>query len=212
MADDASNELLMQLVDENGKPVLSEAQTELTRDPDPLVGDYGNGTFFALERFSLGMNIGDSDPGAATRRTDAPDVKFGAWKSLSQAELRTLEQENFRFPLHMDEFSVTRRYDRASPMLFQKCAASDSFRSASVVKRKVVGTGRLQTFLRLDFEGVLVTHIGWRESDELSETLCFVFRSVTVQYRPQASAGTLGPAASVTWSFQAGLVSAAKGR
>jgi len=70
----------------------------------------------------------------------------------------------------MEPFSFTRMIDRASPLLFENCANSISFASATLVKRKVTGqTLALQAFLRMDFKDVLIVGISWDDGDILKE-------------------------------------------
>ena len=193
MAGELSNEILMRLVDSNGNFLGAECQTEVTTTGDDLASDYNPGSFFAVDDFAFGMNIDDKDPTADSANTSGnkgvgatgknvpagPQVKFGKWKSATDEQLEEIKP----YPLRMDEFSIIRRYDRASPVLFEKCATSDSFQSASMIKRKVVGEDKLQTFLRFDFSDVLITHIDWQDAEVIKETVKFVFRKITVKYK-----------------------------
>ena len=162
MAGDQSNEILMRFVNSDRIYVGAECQTAVDTDSDDLAADYNPGSFFAVDDFAFGMNIDDKDPaadsanasggkgiGATTQNVPTgPQVKFGAWKRASPPDPTATKS----FPLRMDEFSITRRYDRASVLLFEKCATSDNLLSASMIKRKIVGEDRLQTFLRFDFQ------------------------------------------------------------
>jgi type VI protein secretion system component Hcp len=214
MADNQGTELLMQMIDSNGKALEAESQITLSGETDTLIKGFTNGCFFSVDEFAFGMNIDDQDAtsdaantgggqgvGTPPKRASAPRVKFGKWKTASPEEVAKMAA----FPVRMDEFSVTRSFDRASPVLFQSCARSATFNSVSLVKRKIIGGAQLQTFLRIDFTGVLVTHVGWDDAEVIKETLRFVFRGVTVQYCRQAHDGTLAPAGSVDWSFKAAL-------
>jgi len=210
---DESNELFMRMVDMSGNPILAECRTEVTTDGDDLIPDYFNGEFFAVDDFSFGLNIEDEDAladagtaggagksksSAAAVTAKAPKGKFGKWKSATPDEIKAM-----KFQLKMDDLSITRRYDRASPVLFQRCARSEPLQSASLVKRKVVGSDMLQTFLRYDFKDVLVTHISFQDADVLKETVQMVFRELKIQYRPQSPDGTMGAIRTVQWKFDA---------
>lgn len=215
MASDDKTEVFMQLIQDSGLYLGAECRTEVSSDWDDLILDYENGSFFAVDDFSFGMNIDDKDPTADTTNAGGgrgvgaagvnlaagPQVKFGKWKSGTAEDVKKMVP----FPVRMDEFSITRRYDRASPVLFEKCVTSDSFKSASLVKRKVVGGDMLQTFLRLDFKDVLITHIDWSDGETIKETVKFVFRAITVQYKTQKPDGKLNAAGSVEWRYDAGL-------
>jgi len=216
MAEDQGNEVLMQIVDNSGNPLAAESQTELDTDGDPLVSDYFNGTCFTVDNFSFGMNIDDQDAtadasnaagkggvgGSAQNKPPGPQTKFGKWKSATPEDIKAMKP----YTVKMDEFTVTRRFDRASPVLFQACARSTTFKSVSLVKRKTIGDGMLQTFLRLDFDQVLVTHVSWDDAEVIKETLRFVFRGLAIQYRRQAFDGSLLPAASPRpWKYGSAL-------
>jgi type VI protein secretion system component Hcp len=219
MASEQSNELLMRMVDSNGLYLGAECLSKIDPKSDDLAKDYNAGSFFSVDDFAFGMNIDDKDPTADTTNTKGregvgvvaqnkpagPEVKFGKWKSGSAEDIKAM----IPFPLRMDEFSITRRYDRASPVLFEKCATSDSFQTASLIKRKTVGD-KLQSFLRFDFEDVLVTHIDWQDAEVIKETIKFVFRKITVQYKTQAHSGKLDAAGSVSWNYNANLRKPAK--
>jgi type VI protein secretion system component Hcp len=221
MAGEQSNEILMLLVESSGKPLDAECLTKIDSTTDILASDYNPGTFFAVDDFAFGMNIDDKDPTTDSANTSGgqgagaagqniptgPQVKFGKWKSASPAEIKAMKP----YPLRMDEFSITRRYDRASPVLFEKCATSESFQSAAMIKRRVVGEGKVQTFLRFDFKDVLITHIDWQDAEVIKETVKFVFREITVKYKTQTAAGKLNAAGSVTWEYDAALRKSAKG-
>jgi type VI protein secretion system component Hcp len=197
MAGEQNNELLMRLVDSTGKYLAAESRSEIDPKPGKLAEDYNPGSFFSVDDFAFGMNIDDMD-GEGNKPT-GPQVKFGKWKSASAGDIETTSP----FPLRMDEFSITRRYDCASPVLFQKCAKSESFHNASLIKRKTVG-GKLECFLRFDFEDVLITHIDWQDAEVIKETVKFVFRKITVRYRTQAHSGKLDAAgSSVPWEYNA---------
>jgi type VI protein secretion system component Hcp len=214
MAGEQNNELLMRLVDSTGKYLAAESRSEIDPKPGKLAEDYNPGSFFSVDDFAFGMNIDDKDPTADTTNTKGgdgvvivgqnkqtgPQVKFGKWKSGSEEDIKKM----IPFPVRMDEFSITRRYDRASPVLFEKCVKSQSFKTASLIKRKTVG-GKLESFLRFDFKEVLITHIDWHDAEVIKETVRFVFREITVQYRTQDHSGKLNAAGSVPWKYDAKL-------
>jgi type VI protein secretion system component Hcp len=210
MASEQSNELLMRMVISKADYLRAESRTVIAFESDDLAKDYNNGSFFSVDDFSFGMNIDDRDSEGVggQNKSSGPQVKFGKWKSASAEEIKAMSP----FPLRMDEFSITRRYDCASPVLFQKCAKSESFQSASLIKRKAVGD-KLRSFLRFDFDDVLVTHIDWQDAEVIKETFKFVFRKMTVQYKTQAHSGTLNaanPVGSVSWTYNANLRKPAK--
>ena len=139
----------------------------------------------------------------------ASQGRFQSWKSATAAEITSMPP----YEVKMDEFSVTRLYDMASPVLFEKCCNSDTFVSASIVKRKLIGAEMLRGFLRIDFDDVMITHVDWQNGENVKETLKFAFRKMTVQYRKivyqQDNVPTLQLLPSLTWSYTMALAAAA---
>lgn len=227
MAGDRSNEVYMRILNNDGKggdgsPVPAECATEISTDLDDLVSDYFNGEFFAIEDFRFGMNLEDSDAKtksgkdgkdkpvnkAGVEKLSGHQPKFGKFKTATAAEInewrRFTNKDNKPrpFQLRVDEFGITRRYDKASPILFHHCAASIAFPSASIVKRKTIGDDTLGAYLRFDFKDLLITKISFEDSEEMKENIRFIFREMTVQYRPQGQDGKLGKATSpVTYKY-----------
>jgi type VI protein secretion system component Hcp len=207
MATSSTNELLMQLVDMSGKFIPAECQTEVNTDYDDMVIEYVNGSFFQVDDFTFGMNVDDEDAAsdaanttggrgsgaAGQNRAPGPQAPFAKWKSGTDSDAAATQ-----YPLKVDEFSFTRRYDCASPVLFDKCGKSESLKYAYLVKRKVVGGIKLQSFLRFKFEQVLITHISWQDAEVMKETLRFVYRHLEIQYKRQLPDGSLGPVGSAT--------------
>jgi type VI protein secretion system component Hcp len=205
---------------------------------DPQCPPFKKGRFFEVDQFSFGMNLDDSQKtqdvagqsggaggapggssgggsgggatGSAGGSAGPKSGKFGAWKYASKLEQSSMPP----YPVKMDEFTVTRGYDRASPILFEKCCNSDSFKSASLVKRKTIGAseihgkgGLLHAFFRMDFTDVLLTHIQWKNDDPMTEDLRFVFRKLKVRYfvtgvDPLTKRVSLQPREPVEWSFE----------
>jgi type VI protein secretion system component Hcp len=227
MAGDRSSEVYMRIMNNDGKggkgaPVPAECATDISNDLDDLVLDYFDGEFFAVEDFRFGMNIEDTDSKskgakdgkdkpvhkAGVEKLAGHQPKFGKFKTATAAEInewRKLTNKDNKprpFQLRVDEFGITRRYDKASPVLFHHCAASIAFPSASIVKRKTIGDDSLGAYLRFDFKDLLITKISFEDSDEMKESIRFIFREMTVQYRPQGQDGKLGTATSpVTYKY-----------
>jgi type VI protein secretion system component Hcp len=220
MASEYNNEVFMRIMNNDGKggegkPVPAECATEVTTDLDDLVTDYFNGEFFAVDDFRIGLNIEDSDRAAkkgsektaSNQRGHSSDEekkkkkdksgKFANWYAVDENQIKEWKRMTKTdtkprpFQVRMDEFSITRRYDSASPVLFQNCASSISFPSASIVKRKVVGGDMLNAFLRFDFEDLLITQISFEDAEVMKETIKFRFRKMKIQYKAQQASGKL---------------------
>jgi type VI protein secretion system component Hcp len=227
-----ATDVLMQLTADSG-PLQAECLTEVDTDNDNFAAGFSPGTFFELQNFSFGFNIDEKDPTKDTVNPGAPKLNsgyggqqqsvsamsaqhaaskssagaFARWKAASADDLKKMK----RYPVRMDELKIDRIYDRASPLLFRACCDSSSFASATMIKRKDVGGSKLQSFLRLEFTDLLISHIDWKNGDEISESVKFVFRKVVVRYKKTSfQAGSQQPIlvelASVNWSYDTELV------
>ncbi len=231
MASENTNEVFMRIMNNDGKggpgkPVPAECATEVTTDLDDLVFDYFNGEFFAVDDFRIGMNIEDADKASKKSKDKSSSNKlshsaneekkgkkdksgkFEKWWSISKEDFdkwKRMDKSDTKprpFQVRMDDLSITRRYDSASPVLFQNCASGISFPKASLVKRKVTGDEMLGSFLRFDFKDLLIVQISFEDSEIMKETVKFKFRELTVQYKSQKPSGELNKASMpVTYSY-----------
>jgi type VI protein secretion system component Hcp len=213
MANDKSNDILMKFEMLNGQAVDGEAQSQLD-SRDMLLKDFKPGKFFQVEDFAFGVEVSDEDPGtdsinavkgaSANLQAKGPKIKFGRWKSA-----KTSEAADIKYPVQMDPFSFTRVIDKASMTLFDSCINSISFKSATLIKRKITGHHRdtteltgLQTFLRIDFTDVLLISLEWDDGDAIKEKGKFVYRGMEIQYRRQKPDGTLGSVSNAPWAHE----------
>ncbi len=220
MTDSSNTEILMRLIDSKGDAVMAESQSELDNKNDKLLSDFASGTFFSLNSFDFGLELDDStidrdtppitqmqtvvqvpNTGHPQKVRKQSSAMFDKWKTADPTKLKHIVP----FPVKMDAVRIDRYFERSSPVLFQACARSSTFQSASIVKRKVFGGAGLLGFLRFDFTDVLITKVGWDDAEVIKESLSFVFRRVKVRYRQQAHDGSLMPEASVDWRFKADL-------
>ena len=208
---DKQSDVLMKFVF-NGQSVPAGGTSVLKKD-DRLLFDFWAGKFFEITDFGIGLNLTDfesekpatppsqppTQPGAAPTAIAAPQkAKFASWRDKKKTSLEVAKLPPF--PVEIDPFSVTRLVDCASPMLFESCAATRTFDSATIVKRRATGqTLALQTFLRVDFTSVLLVGVNWTGGELLEEKLRFICRGLKVQYRAQGSDGSLGAAAPSEW-------------
>jgi type VI protein secretion system component Hcp len=232
---DSSNDILMRICLTKGDNgfLAAECQTEVTTDEDVFVYDYYNGQFCEVKEFSFGVTLDDKD--AATDKVNttsnagapaagggllagiqaqkakmdaanAPTTKFARWKSATPEQIKSMPP----YMPDMQEFSITRLYDKASPILFEKCCNSVSIESISIVKRKLIGANMLRGFLRFDFTEVLVTHVEWQNAEVMKESFKFAFRFMKVKYRrvvpkPGSDQPDLQVFEMEEWSYDAAL-------
>jgi type VI secretion system secreted protein Hcp len=104
-------------------------------------------------------------------------------------------------------FSITRKIDQASPLLFQMACSGTAFKVVTLALRKGTGTGgggastSGMIFLRFDFKLVAVKTISWSHDDESpKETVTFEYGAMQINYAPQTASGTLKPAIPGGWN------------
>ncbi|MBV8144116.1 MAG: type VI secretion system tube protein Hcp [Gammaproteobacteria bacterium] len=204
---EGSTDVIMYLKMQSGL-LPAEGQSSIDSSDD-MVKDFEPGYFFHVREFSFDMGIDDSDPteeatGKAVtpasshggtglqgmlvarrremeqrQRETATRGRFHGWKRASEDEKEHIPP----YPLRMGEFSIVRVFDRASPVLLDRCCNSDTFTKGVLVKRKPIGDAKLHGFLRMDFDEILITHIEWKNTDPMTEDLKFLFRKIQIQYR-----------------------------
>ena len=178
MADDKTTDMIMKFV-LGGSAIAAESTTTLNKDlfsPDQfsMLFDFQEGYFFEIED----VNFGIKKPAAAST-AGAPQQ--GAATDLGQIE-------------------ITRRIDRASLKLLDCCFNAKTLASATVIKRRASGGGVSgEPYLRIDFDGVLITDIAWDDSEVVKEKCTFICRSMKFKYRPQSASGDLGKVRYAEW-------------
>src|SRR5690606_23900028 len=98
-------------------------------------------------------------------------------------------------------FNVTKRTDKASPILFQACCSGKHFDKATLTIRRSGGETAVD-YLIYEFGGVLVESIQWSGGggDLPIESLTLAFARVKITYTPQDEKGQkMGEAVIGTW-------------
>ena len=94
-------------------------------------------------------------------------------------------------------FSITRKIDKASPIMYEMACSGVPFQMVSLALRKSSGTGSAGSFfLRFDFKLVAVKTISYAHDDESpKETVTFEYGGLQVRYLQQNPDGSLAKAA-----------------
>ena len=164
----------------------AESQIDFSKNKDPLVdtpSQLTQGKIFEVEDYSFDieqtLNIGSQSSGAG-----AGKVTF-------------------------NPFSVTRKTDRASPLLFQMACSGTPFETVVLALGKSAGgaaAGAVKSasgliFLRFDFKLVAVKTISWSHDDESpKERVTFEYGGLQVRYSQQNPDGTLAAAVLGGWN------------
>jgi type VI protein secretion system component Hcp len=189
-------DILMQIFGPKGA-IAGEGQSTIDMS-DPLQNDFVAGQFFEVDDFDFGIDVVDTDSASAPgdKTKDPKDTKkTGRFSKWIQGTMVTTGQGSSGrvYPIEMEPFSFSRKFDLASPTLFQNCFLTKPFVSATVVMRKTGGIGTKVgniAFLRIDFTDVLIIAIDWDGGEQVKEKCKFVCRTVKVQYAQQKSDGT----------------------
>jgi type VI protein secretion system component Hcp len=176
-----------------GSALSSESMVDMSKSNEPLAADmkqYATGTtaqgqstagkIFEIEDYSFDieqtLNIGSQSSGAG-----AGKVTF-------------------------NPFSITRKIDCASPILFNMACSGTAFQQVILALRKSAGAGAGSfssgvIFLRFDFRLVAVKTISWSHDDESpKETVTFEYGAMVIRYCQQNSDGSLQGAVSGGWN------------
>ena len=153
----------------DGKFLESESQVDFTTDPQKSAVHYPpNANLFEVEDYSFDiaqtLNIGSQSTGAG-----AGKVTF-------------------------NPFSITRKIDKASPVLFQMACSGKAFQTVALVLRKSGGGSSPGiAFLKFTFKLVAVKTISYAKSDESpNEVVTFEYGGLVMEYWQQKPDGSMG--------------------
>jgi len=103
-----------------------------------------------------------------------------------------------------NEFSITKRLDKSSPLLMLGSAQGTHYANATISCRKV-SADRAQEYLRYTLSDVLVASYQSSASNEVpTDSISFNFSRVEFTYRPQNPDGSLGPPVTVCFDVRIG--------
>lgn len=104
---------------------------------------------------------------------------------------------------HFHDFTFTKRYDKASPPLFEHCASGKHLPSVTFVARKA--GGEQQEYLKIKFTDVLVSSYqvhGDENSVVPTDSISLNFNKIEKEYKEQKADGTLGGSVKKGWSIK----------
>jgi type VI secretion system secreted protein Hcp len=104
----------------------------------------------------------------------------------------------------MQDFHFVMRLNRASPALMKACATGQHIKTATLSARKA-GKGQ-QEYLTFKFRDVLISSFqttGTEEAAVPTDSVSFNFAKLEVEYKPEKSDGSLGPAVDFRYDLKA---------
>jgi type VI protein secretion system component Hcp len=115
-----------------------------------------------------------------------------------------------KFRVKAGEFSISRRIDKASPILFKSLCNQEPLKFVSIVKRMSLGTrpaeekatgSKIMTYLRIDFVDVMIVGIDWNDGEVLEEKCRFEARqALAVYFMAMDAAFKLVAVPAATWT------------
>lgn len=199
-----SSDILMMLVKAGGSSGMpAEGQTRISKELDKMLALPGKpafvpGEFFELDSFSLSLSSPPHDATADGSKTVTIRHEGGDKKGGHGGGGAKLSRDTKWLPAHLQQVSCSRQVDFASSELFAQVGKDSAFKSAAIVRRKVVGGlptsdgSNLMGYFRIDFTTVTITDVGWSaDEDGVKETLQFVCKGAEVVYRQQSHSGEM---------------------
>jgi type VI protein secretion system component Hcp len=183
MAQDKSTDVLMMMV-LNGEPIPASCQTLFNlgsiAQADSLIKDFQPGCYFEVQDIDLELSApAPNQQGGGGSGGGGGGGSSGASNAAG---------------VQLNEVTITRQIDIASMVLMNCCIGTQGFDSATIIKRRAAGglVEAGQAYLRIDFDGVLITKIDWTDQHIVQEKITFITRGLQVVYRPQMADGSLG--------------------
>ena len=210
-------DVLMRVVGPKG-PLEAESYTQFKTRPvmDLLRQGFTPGQFCELREFSFAAGVGGSLSKHSQKKRKGEKAALPVEDDGESSELQKVfkirgDQDKRRDKraagedVDMQPVEFTRLMDSMSTQLFKALVDCETLESISVVKRKATGSANSgDCYLRLDFSKVLVTNLDWKDSEHvIVETCTFIYRKVTIRYRPQRPDGTLDVAIQSEWEMRA---------
>ncbi|HVY16440.1 MAG TPA: type VI secretion system tube protein Hcp [Rhodopila sp.] len=226
--DSDSGDLLLKLVQKGGVPVAGTSQTVLTKPgstPDMLSKDFQRPMYMEIDNFNMRMGTSGTERGAQSQQQAQQQTQQHVHDTHYVTQQMTEEERRAslgavsrrggyqswrsgnlkpgRYPLDLQPITFDKPADISSKVIVQSCIDREMFDQAVIIKRKPTGSVLAgEVYLRLEFDHVMVIKVDWSDEDDyIKETVSFIARAVTLSYRPQTSAGGLGPVISKSWSM-----------
>lgn len=152
------------------------------------------------------LKIGDVK-GESTDHKHKEEVDVLAWSwGLSQSGSMHMGGGGGAGKVNVQDISLTKYIDKASPVLMQKCCSGKHFPEATLTVRKA-GDKPLD-YLKVVMTDVLITSVSTGASggdDRLTENVTLNFAKVKMAYQAQKKDGTAdGGAVEMGWDIEAG--------
>jgi type VI protein secretion system component Hcp len=95
------------------------------------------------------------------------------------------------FSTDLEPVQFSKLMDKSSIELFKACVNFTVFDSATIIKRRGMGSDLLYTYLQITFTDVLIIDFDWQDDDVVKENVKFVCREAKVKYAMPKDDGSL---------------------
>jgi type VI secretion system secreted protein Hcp len=104
------------------------------------------------------------------------------------------------------KFSFEHYYDKSSNKLLQYISAGKSFAEIKMVMCKTVGGAKPDPFFTVDMSEAFITKVGQSASEDgnVVQKVELVFKTITMNYKPQDQGGKLGGTFEYKWNVPEG--------
>jgi type VI secretion system secreted protein Hcp len=134
----------------------------------------------------------DTVSGESVPMKDHIDILTWTWGMTQSATTHT-SQGGGAGKVNVNDITITKHIDKASPVLIKACCTGQHFKTASVIVRKAGGDKALD-YLTLNLEDVLVSGYstaGAGSDDRIVETITLNFGRFKIEYKPQGNLGSI---------------------
>ncbi len=154
------------------------------------------------------LNIADNTiEGESTDSSHSSEIDVLSWSwGVSQSGTMHIGTGGGAGKANVQDISLTKWIDKASPNLIQHCAIGTQFPKAVLVCRKAGGDGGQIEYLKIEMEHVIISSVssgGSGGEDRFTENVSLNFGLFKVTYTPQDNEGAaeaeVGP---VGWNIQ----------
>lgn len=100
------------------------------------------------------------------------------------------------------QFSISKLYDKSTPVLSKHCASGKHFPTVTLVARKS-GEGQ-KDFLKVTMKEVFITRVDSSATSQgdIQDTVAFTYSDIEFEYKPQDDKGGLGGAVKFGWNIK----------
>jgi type VI secretion system secreted protein Hcp len=102
------------------------------------------------------------------------------------------------------DINLTKRIDKASPVLLEHLIRGTHFDSATIIVRKVGGKDPIE-FFKIELSEVFISSVqnsGANQGDGIDEQISLNFSYIEYHYKEQSKDGSAGSASKTTWNIK----------